>query len=102
MLSLLSAWIGLAGVALACGQAGRAARLLGAIEAGRESVGIKRINAFHAERIAAEIRVALANDEFEWAWSAGHGLSVDEAVSEALAIAGEVAAGENPAPTSSP
>ena len=53
--TLLSAVTGLAGVALALGQAERAARLLGAVEAAREALGLAQIhNAHHAERITAD------------------------------------------------
>src|SRR4029079_9517924 len=75
MHALLSAMVGLAGVALARGQAVHAARVLGAIEAGGDSVGIKRINKWlHGERIAAEIRAALDPADFEQARSAGRAL----------------------------
>ena len=61
--SLLSAKVGLAGVALARGQAERAARLLGANEAARDAMGIKRVtNWLHAERITADVRAALVAD----------------------------------------
>ena len=58
--ALLSAMAGLAGVALARGQAERAARLLGAVEAARASVGMRRLdNWLHAERITADTRAAV-------------------------------------------
>ena len=85
--SLLSAMAGLAGVKLAVGQAVEAARLLGAIEAARDAVGIIRMDSWlHAERVTAEIRAALEPAAFERAWSAGRILPLDEAVAEALAI----------------
>ena len=75
----------------------RAARLLGATEAGRESRGVERVtHALHAERMTASTRASLPGaDAFEQAWSAGRLLTVEEAVSEALALADEVAAGAN-------
>ncbi|MGH2616339.1 MAG: ATP-binding protein, partial [Thermomicrobiales bacterium] len=92
--ALLSAVAGLAGVALAYAQAVRAARLLGAVEAARESVGLKRIdNALHVERITADTRTVLEAAEFEPAWSAGRALPLEEAVSEALTLVDEVTAG---------
>jgi hypothetical protein len=93
-LVLLGALAGLAGVALARGQAGRAAQLLGAIEATRATVGIKRWDAWlHAERITADTRAALAPAAFEQAWAEGRALPLEEAISEALTVADEVATG---------
>jgi predicted ATPase len=91
MLSLLSAMVGLAGVAVTRGQAERAARLLGAIEAAHEAVGIKRgDNWLYAERITAETRAALEPAAFERARSTGAALSLEEAVAEAATLANEV------------
>ena len=73
------------------GQADRAARLLGAIEAAHEAVGIKRgDNWLHAERITAETRAALEPAAFARAWLAGGALPLEEAVTEAVTIANEV------------
>jgi non-specific serine/threonine protein kinase len=84
----LGAVHGLAGVALALGQAERAARLLGAVGAARESLGMGRITQkHHGERITADTRAALEAADFERTWSAGQALSLEEAVAEALAIA---------------
>ena len=89
--SLLSAMVGLAGVAMTRGQAERAARLLGAMEAARDAVGIKRWdNWLHAERITAETRAALEPAAFERARSTGAALSLEEAVTEAVTFANEV------------
>jgi len=82
---------GLAAVTLALGHAAQAARLLGAIEAARDAVGIKRVdNWHHAERITAETRAALEPAAFERAWETGRLVPLEEAVAEALAVAGEV------------
>jgi predicted ATPase/class 3 adenylate cyclase len=84
----LGAVHGLAGVALALGQAERAAGLLGAVGAVRESLGMGRITQkHHGERITADTRAALEDADFERAWSVGQALSLEEAVAEALAIA---------------
>jgi predicted ATPase/transcriptional regulator with XRE-family HTH domain len=94
--SLLSAMVGLAGVALARGQANRAARLLGMVEAARESAGMKRFdNWLHAERIRVETRAALGPTDFEKARVAGRAVPLDEAITEALTVADEAAAGRN-------
>jgi predicted ATPase/class 3 adenylate cyclase len=82
---------GLAGVALALGQAERAARLLGAVEAAREALGMGQISQkHHGERIAADTRAALKAADFAEAWAAGRVLTMDDAVAEALTIADEV------------
>jgi hypothetical protein len=87
----LGAVHGLAGVALALGQPERAARLLGAVGAAREALGMGRITQkHHGERITADTRAALETADFERAWSVGRGLSLEEAVAEALAIADAV------------
>jgi hypothetical protein len=84
----LGAVHGLAGVALALGQAERAAGLLGAVGAVRESLGMGRITQkHHGERITVDTRAALEDVDFERAWSVGQALSLEEAVAEALAIA---------------
>ncbi len=89
--TLLSAVTGLAGVALALGQAERAARILGTVEASRESLGFTQIaHLHHAERIEADTRAALSPERYERAWSAGRLLKLEEAVSEALGVADEV------------
>jgi non-specific serine/threonine protein kinase len=86
--TILGAVHGLAGVALALGQPERAARLLGAVGAAREALGMGRISQkHHGERITADTRAALEAAAFEEAWTAGRVLTVEEAVAEALAIA---------------
>jgi hypothetical protein len=93
MPALLGAMAGMAGVALERGQAERAAWLLGAVEAARESVGIKHIRSWlHAEIIAADARAALGA-AFERAWSVGRAAPMEDAITDALAIASEVGAG---------
>ena len=79
--AILGAVHGLAGVALALGQAERAARLLGAVEAAREALGMGRITQkHHGERITADTRAALEAADFAEAWSAGRVLTLEEAV----------------------
>jgi tetratricopeptide (TPR) repeat protein len=89
--AILGAVHGLAGVALALGQAAQAARLLGAVEAARETLGMGRISQkHHGERITADTRAALKAADLAEAWSAGRLLTLEEAVDEALAITAEV------------
>ncbi|MBA2597282.1 MAG: hypothetical protein H0V00_11740 [Chloroflexia bacterium] len=84
----LGAVHGLAGVALALGQPERAARLLGAVEAAREALGMGRITQkHHGERITADTRAALEAADFERARSAGRELTLEEATTEALQTA---------------
>jgi tetratricopeptide (TPR) repeat protein len=86
--ALFSAVTGLAGVALALGQADRAARVLGAVESAREAIGLEHIQDMHdVEHINATIRAGLETAEFERAWVEGHRMSLEDAVAEALAIA---------------
>jgi hypothetical protein len=91
---VLGATAGLAGIALALDQAERAARLLGATDGARESLGMKRIShALHADRITTATRDALGIPAFEQAWSRGAVLPFEETVAEALALADEVQSG---------
>jgi predicted ATPase/DNA-binding XRE family transcriptional regulator len=84
---VLGALAGLAGVALALGRPRRAVRLLGAMEAARESSGAGRIgDAWHAERILAAARVSLPEPAFAAAWEEGRGLQLAEAITDATAI----------------
>jgi hypothetical protein len=85
-------WAG--GGGAGAGQTERAARLLGAVEAARETLGMRRIaQKHHGERITADTRAALEAADFERAWSGGRVLTVEEAVAEALGIVDEVATG---------
>ena len=89
--AILGAVHGLAGVALARGQAERAARLLGAVDAARETLGMGRISQKqHGKRITTATRAALEPAAYEREWSAGCLLRLEEAVKEALAVAAEV------------
>jgi predicted ATPase/class 3 adenylate cyclase len=82
---------GLAGVALALGQPEQAARLLGAVEAARETLGTGQMSQkHHGERLTAATRATLTAADFAEAWSAGRLLTLEEAVDEALALAAGV------------
>jgi hypothetical protein len=62
---------------LALGRAEQAARLLGAVEAARETLGMGRISQkHHGERITADTRAALKAADFAEAWSAGRALTL--------------------------
>jgi predicted ATPase/DNA-binding CsgD family transcriptional regulator len=84
---------GLAGVAIGRGQAGRAARLVGAAEALRKALEEPLPLPFRSryERTVAAVRAALDEAAFRSAWSAGQALSLDAAITEALALATEMA-----------
>jgi hypothetical protein len=100
MRSLLSAVTGLAGIALVLGQAERAARLLGAVEAAQENLGVGQISLAHyAKRITATTCAALDAPTFARAWLGGRRLALADAVAEALTVANDVAlkAGDSPA-----
>jgi non-specific serine/threonine protein kinase len=78
---------GIAGVAAAWGQPERAARLLGAAEALHETIGVPIFpaNRVAFEREVAAVRVALDEDAFGIARTAGRALTLDQAVAEAEA-----------------
>lgn len=93
MRTLLSAVIGLAGIALALGQAERAARLLGSVEAAQDDLGLEQISLAHyAKRMAAETRDALAAPAFARARAVGRLMPLHDALADALAVAHEVTA----------
>ncbi len=79
---------GMAAVAAADGQAARAARLCGAAEALREATGapIQPTVRWLYERTLASARTALGDDRFAAALAAGHALSSEQAIAEALAL----------------
>ena len=95
---------GIARVALATGQGVRAVRLLAAMRALDEAIGMVPA-ADHEARIAqAEdaARAALGEAAFAAAWSAGRTLPLAEAVAEALALAAGRAAPAPPADGAAP
>jgi non-specific serine/threonine protein kinase len=77
----------LAEVAVAAGEAGRAARLLGAIAALTEAGGLAKPerSALHSRALAAA-RGALDEQRFAAAWAAGRALAMEEAIAEGLAV----------------
>ena len=75
-----------AGSIAALGQLQRAARLLGASEA-----GLERMGAFHPpsdqpeiDRNIADVRAQLDESIFQAAWAAGRAMTLDQAVADAL------------------
>jgi DNA-binding NarL/FixJ family response regulator len=92
---VMGAVAGLAGVALARGQPERAVRLLGAVEAARETSGVGRIShAPYAERIAADARARLGESAFAAAWKQGQAVLFENALADAVAL--DSSAGEQP------
>jgi non-specific serine/threonine protein kinase len=92
---ILGAVAGLAGVALALGQSERAARLLGAVDAMKETSGIRRPSlAPHSERITREAQAQLTEPEFTVAWDEGRVLQFADAIADALTLASSVGAQE--------
>jgi tetratricopeptide (TPR) repeat protein len=81
---------GLAGVA-AQRQPARAARLFGAAEALRETIGapLPPINRADYERDVAAARAQLHEDAFAAAWAAGRAMTLEQAIAEALGKAAE-------------
>jgi predicted ATPase/DNA-binding SARP family transcriptional activator len=85
--------VALEGVAGACSAQGlpeQGARLLGAGEAMRESLGLKRppIEQGLYERILAAVRAGCSAGQLAAAWAAGRGLSPEQAIAEAKAAMG--------------
>ena len=96
----MGAVAGLAGVALAYGQPERAGRLLGAVEAARETSGVGRIShAPYAERIAVDARARLGEPAFAATWKQGRPSLSRMHVADALALASS--AGEQSPPVDS-
>jgi tetratricopeptide (TPR) repeat protein len=84
----LVAAAGLAGVALARGQAERAGRLLGAVDASRQRGGVGGVGiSAHAERIESSIKGSPDEATFDRAYAAGRALTPEEMIAEARAIA---------------
>lgn len=67
-----------------------AVRLLGAAEALREAIGAPMfpVDRVECDRAVATTRARLGAEQFEAAWAAGRRLTVEAAVTEALALAG--------------
>ncbi len=77
-----------AALAMAEGDAARAARLAGAAQAGREAISVSVLpeQSDTHERTLAGARTALGEDAFTAAWEAGRVMTLDEAVEYALAV----------------
>jgi non-specific serine/threonine protein kinase len=86
--------------AAGCGQPDRAARLLGAAAAIREAIGAPRERADRPafDRTVAVLRAALGEADLAAAWAAGRGLSPEQAVAEARAVAVPAASPAAPPP----
>ena len=92
----IGAVAGLAGVAHALGESVRAARLLGAAEAGRDATGIGSIaHTLHATRIMDEVHAALGEAAFAAAWADGQRSTVEATLADALAFAEHVAGSDH-------
>lgn len=93
---------GVAGIATAWGQPGRAACLFGAAAALRETSGLPVEPAFRAvyERDVAAARASLEEDALATGWSAGAALPLPVAIAEAVAVATAASGAvlESPAP----
>ncbi len=77
---------GIAAVACAQGEPARAARLCGAAAALRDAIGapLPPLDRAAYDRIVDAARAALGDDAFGAAWAAGHVLSLDQAIAEAV------------------
>jgi hypothetical protein len=81
---------GLGSVAALDEEPERAARLWGAAERLRQAIGCRPPPAARAtyERAIATARTALGEEAFATAWEAGRALMLEQAIAEALQIAG--------------
>jgi hypothetical protein len=81
---------GLAGVAGSAGQPARAAKLLGAAEAIRESIGrpLTPVERSVFERYAATIRAQLGQAAVAMMWAEGRAMTLEQAKAEALGRGG--------------
>ncbi len=88
---VLGAFIGLAGVSLDEGQPERAARLIGATEAARESLGVSRVIAhpLHNARIYAAVRERLGDQEYARLVQDGRTIPYHQVLAEVLVPLGE-------------
>jgi hypothetical protein len=87
----LGALAGFAGIACDRGQPERAARLLGAVDAARESDGLAHIaDALHAKRVEEAACSALGEVSYRANWHEGRATSLAEAAANARALADEV------------
>ena len=78
---------GLAGVALATDQPERAARLLGAVSAAQQAIGISSIlTDLNVRQLPQMARAKLGDEAFAHAWDAGQTMPWSEAVAEALTV----------------
>ena len=101
---IAAALAGLAVVAGETGQAARAARLFGAVEALRERFGSAMWPSERGtrERAVDRVRAELGDGEFSAAWATGRTLSVAEAIAEALAAETPGAGSSRPGHTLTP
>jgi predicted ATPase/class 3 adenylate cyclase len=83
--------VSMADVAAGLGDPERAVRLLGAAARLRESHGLPGLEAYNAthDKVVRTTRLALGDNVFAEAWAAGQALRLEEAIAEAMAVAGE-------------
>lgn len=90
----------LASLAARVGQPTHATRLLGAATALRETAGSAHSTDSQAEqaRLIATLRAALNDEDFATAWAAGHALTLEQAVRDALALTETLTSAPAPGP----
>ena len=86
LLDTASCLEGLAGVATACAQPERAARLFGVAAALRESVGLPLSPVLRAdyEHEVFALRAEIGDEAFAAAWAAGQAMTLEQAIAEAV------------------
>jgi tetratricopeptide (TPR) repeat protein len=95
--------VSMADVAAGFGDPERAVRLLGAAARLREAHGLPGLEAYNAahDKVVRATRMALGDDGFADAWAAGHALRLEEAIAEAMAVAGDPLV-NTPSPSTDP
>jgi hypothetical protein len=95
--------VSMADVAAGFGDPEPAVRLLGAAARLRESHGLPGLEAYNAahDKVVRATRMALGDDGFADAWAAGHALRLEEAIAEAMAVAGDPLV-NTPSPSTDP
>jgi predicted ATPase/class 3 adenylate cyclase len=85
--------VSMADVAAGFGDLERAVRLLGAAARLREAHGLPGLEAYNAahDKLVLATRMALGDKVFAEAWAAGQALRLEEAIAEAMAVAGSPA-----------
>jgi predicted ATPase/transcriptional regulator with XRE-family HTH domain len=83
---VLGAVVGVAGVELMETRPEQAARMLGSVDAARESLGLKRVaHPLHSRQIVTAVRERLGEDQYQALYLEGRSIPYDQLIADALA-----------------